>query len=154
MKQAIWKNARWIVSERIYITRKMVAVLRNDDELARSPGHELGHVLTHQKTIIVSELFREILGVNGVSDRKDISEKLGRVLDNVEHDTTLLRKAAEIIERQKGFIRMKQIAWRCRRKRRLGFRRAPYVELFERSAGTNRSSGGVLTDSFGRQPRI
>ena len=59
--------------ERIYITRKMVALLRNDDELAGLLGHELGHILTHENAVIVSQLFHEILGVNAVSDRKDIS---------------------------------------------------------------------------------
>jgi len=34
--------------ERIYITRKMVELLKNDDELAGLLGHELDHILTHQ----------------------------------------------------------------------------------------------------------
>ena len=50
-----------VAPERIYITRKMVALLRNDDELAGLLGHELGHILAHQNAIIVSQLFRKIL---------------------------------------------------------------------------------------------
>jgi Peptidase family M48 len=88
--------------ERIYITRKMVALLWNDDELAGLLGHELGHVLTQQNAIIVSQLFHEILIINVVSDRKDILEKLRRMLDSIDRDPKLLRKAAEIMERQEG----------------------------------------------------
>jgi Zn-dependent protease with chaperone function len=48
--------------ERIYISGKMVALLRSDDELAGLLGHELGHIVTHQNAVIMSQLFREILG--------------------------------------------------------------------------------------------
>ena len=61
--------------ERIYVARKMITLLKNDDELAGLLGHELGHILMHQNGIIVGQLFHEILGVNAVSDRKDISDK-------------------------------------------------------------------------------
>jgi predicted Zn-dependent protease len=69
-----WLPHSSVGPERIYISRKMVALLRNDDELAGSLGHELGHILAHQNATIVTQLFHEILGVNAVSVRKDISE--------------------------------------------------------------------------------
>lgn len=130
--------------ERIYITRKMVALLRNDDELAGLLGHELGHVLTHQNAIIVSQLFHEILGVNAVSDRKDISEKLRRMLENIDHDTKLSRKAAEIIEKQEGIHESEADRVALYASAAAGFAPQAYVELFERSAGINGSSGSVL----------
>ena len=52
----------------------MITLLKNDDELAGLPGHELGHMLARQNATIMSQLFRRILGVNAVSDRRDISE--------------------------------------------------------------------------------
>jgi predicted Zn-dependent protease len=72
--------------ERIYITRKMVALLRNDDELAGLLGHELGNFLMHQNAIVVSQLFHKILAVNAVSDRTDIPEKLRRMLDSIDRE--------------------------------------------------------------------
>ena len=48
-----------VARERIYITRKMVALFRNDDELAGLLAHELGHILTHPNAIIVSRLFMD-----------------------------------------------------------------------------------------------
>jgi predicted Zn-dependent protease len=135
--------------ERIYITRKMVALLRNDDELAGLLGHELGHILMHQNAITVSQLFHEILGVNAVGDRKDISEKLTRMMDSIDRDTKSLRKAAEIIERQEGIHENEADRVALFASAAAGFSPQAYVELFERSAGTKGSSGSVLTDCFG-----
>ncbi len=122
--------------ERIYVTRKMVALLRNDDELAGLLGHELAHILIHQNAIIVSELFHEILGVNAVSDKNDILEKLRRVLDSIDRDTKLLRKAAEIIGRQEGIHQNEADQVALYASAVAGFSPQAYVELFERSAGT------------------
>jgi predicted Zn-dependent protease len=72
---------------RIYITRKMVTLLNNDDELAGLLGHELGHLLTHQNAVTVTELFHEILGVDVVAGRNDISEKLSRMMARIDEDT-------------------------------------------------------------------
>ncbi len=135
--------------ERIYITRKMVALLRNDDDLAGLLGHELGHILMHQNATIVSQLFHAILGVNAVSDRKDISEKLRRMLDVIDRDTGLLRKAAQIMERQEGIRQNEADRVAVYASAAAGFAPQAYVELFDRSAGTDKSSGSVLTDFFG-----
>jgi predicted Zn-dependent protease len=142
-------NSFSVGPERIYITRRMVALLRNDDELAGLLGHELGHVLTHQNAIIVSQLFHEILGVNTVSDQKDILGKLRRMLDSIDRDPKLLRKAAEIMEGREGIHQNEADRVALYASAAAGFSPQAYVELFERSAGTNGSSGSVLTDYFG-----
>ncbi|MGB6676131.1 MAG: M48 family metalloprotease [Terriglobales bacterium] len=135
--------------ERIYISRKMVALLRSDDELAGLLGHELGHIVTHQNAVIVSQLFREILGVSAVGDRKDISEKLRRMLDSVDRDKEMLRKAANVIEQreeinQKGADRVALCAAAAS-----GFSPRAYMELLDRTAETNGNRGSVLDDFFG-----
>ena len=142
-------NSFSVGPERIYITRKMVALLRNDDELAGLLGHELGHVLTHQNSLIVSELFREILGVNAVSDRNDILEKLGRVLDSIDRDAKLLRKTAAIMQKQERIHQNEADRVALQASAAAGFSPQAYLELFERSEGTNGSSGSVFTDYFG-----
>ena len=135
--------------ERIYISRKMVALLRSDNELAGLLGHELGHIVTHQNAVIMSQLFREILGISAVGDRKDISEKLRRMLDSVDRDKEMLRKAANVIEQreeinQKGADRVALCAAAAS-----GFSPQAYVELFDRTAETNGNRGSVLDDFFG-----
>ncbi len=142
-------NSFSVSPERIYITRKMVALLRNDDELAGLLGHELGHIRMHENAVIVSQLFHEILGVNAVGDRKDISEKLGRMLDSLDRDRRLLRKAAQVMERQEGTRQNEADRVAVYVAAAAGFAPQAYVELFDRSAGINGSSGSVLTDFFG-----
>jgi len=142
-------NSFSVAPERIYITRKMVAMLNNDDELAGLLGHELGHILMHENAIIVSQLFHQILGVNAVGDRKDISEKLRRMLDSFDRDNTSLRRAAQIIERQEGIRQYEADRVALYAAAAAGFSPQAYVELFDRSAGTHGGSGSVLTDFFG-----
>jgi predicted Zn-dependent protease len=135
--------------ERMYISRKMVALLRSDDELAGLLGHELGHIVTHQNAVIMSQLFREILGVSAVGDRKDISEKLRRMLDSIDRDKKLLRKAANIIEGQEGINQNGADRVALYAAAGSGFSPQAYVELFDRSAETNGNRGSVLNDFFG-----
>lgn len=136
-------------SERIYITRKMISLLRNDDELAGLLGHELGHILTHQNAIIVSQLFHEILGVNAVSDRKDISDKFTRMLDIIDRDTKVSRKADQIIEKQEAIHQSDADRVALYTSAAAGFSPQAFVELFDRSAETNGNAGNLLTDFLG-----
>jgi predicted Zn-dependent protease len=135
--------------ERIYISRKMVGLLRNDDELAGLVGHELGHILMHQNALIVSQLFHGILGINAVSDREDISEKLRRMLESIDRDTKLQRKASQIMERQEAILQNEADRVALYASAAAGYSPQAYVDLFDRSAGTNGSSGNMLTDFFG-----
>ncbi|MGB2633750.1 MAG: M48 family metallopeptidase [Candidatus Acidiferrum sp.] len=135
--------------ERIYISRKMVGLLRNDDELAGLVGHELGHILMHQNALIVSQLFHAILGINAVSDREDISRKLTRMLESIDRDTKLARKAAQIIDKQEASLQDEADRVALYASAAAGYSPQAYVHLFDRTAGTNGSSGNVLTDFFG-----
>lgn len=81
---------------RIYVTRKMVAFLRNEDELAGLLGHEMGHSLTHQAAISTTALFRGILRVDSVGDRKDIFDNFNRLIDNVARDPKAFQKLAAL----------------------------------------------------------
>jgi predicted Zn-dependent protease len=135
--------------ERIYISRKMVASLRSDDELAGLLGHELGHIVTHQNAVIISQLFREILDVRAVGDRKDISEKLRSMLDSIDRDQKLSRKAANVVGRREEINQNAADRVALYAAAASGFSPQAYVELFERSAKTNGNRWSVLDDFFG-----
>jgi predicted Zn-dependent protease len=133
---------------RIYITRKMVTLLNNDDELAGLLGHELGHLLTHQNAVTVTELFHEILGVDVVADRNDISEKLSRMMARIDEDKKAFHKAAQVIQRQEGIHQCEADRVAIYAAAGAGFSPQAYVELFDRSAKTSGSKDTPLADSF------
>lgn len=135
--------------EQIYITRKMVALLRSDDELAGLMGHELGHIQMHQNAIIASRLFHAILGVKAVSDRKDIADKFRRMLDSIDRDPRMLRKAAQIIQRQEAISQYQADRVALYASAAAGFSPQAFVDLFDRSAETNGRTGNLLTDFLG-----
>ena len=68
-------NAFGQVGGRIYVSRKLVGFMHNEDELAGLLGHELGYMVAHQTAMEWTELFRKVIGVTSVSDRKDIFDK-------------------------------------------------------------------------------
>lgn len=74
-------NAFSLPGGRIYVSRKLIASVRSDDEIAGIIGHELGHIVTHQTAIELTKVFRESLGVTQVGDRKDIFDKYHLMLD-------------------------------------------------------------------------
>jgi beta-barrel assembly-enhancing protease len=135
--------------ERIYVTRRMVALARNDDELAGLLGHELGHIQANQNAVIVSKLFHAILGVNAVSDKKDILDKLTKMFDNIDRDRKSLRKATDILQSQEGPSQDEADQTALYASAAAGYSPQAYLNLFERSAGTKGSKGSVLTDYFG-----
>src|SRR5437868_5315394 len=69
----------------IFVTRKLIAFAKNEDELAGVIGHEMGHILTHQGGIDVTKTFKEDLKITSVGDRKDIFEKYNRLIENEKH---------------------------------------------------------------------
>ena len=75
-------NAFGTAGGRIYVSRKLVGFMRSEDELAGLLGHELGHMVAHQTAMEWTELFRKVIGVTSVSDRKDIFDKYQLFVDN------------------------------------------------------------------------
>ena len=59
-------NGFSLAGGRIYITRKLAASARNDDELATVLGHEMGHIATHQFTFETTRDLQRLLGILGV----------------------------------------------------------------------------------------
>ena len=67
---------------RVYVSRKLVAFTRSEDELAGVLGHELGHLVARQQTIAVTRQLKALLGITEVGDRHDIELKFNRLMDN------------------------------------------------------------------------
>ncbi len=75
-------NAFATAGGRIYVTRKMVAFLRNESELAGILGHELGHAVVRHVSADLSLHFKKILKVESVGGRDDIYAKYNDLIDN------------------------------------------------------------------------
>jgi hypothetical protein len=74
-------NAFNIPGGHVMLTRKLVAFVVNEDELAGVIAHELGHAVVRHVATDVSEAFRKILNVTSLGDRKDIIEKYNLLIE-------------------------------------------------------------------------
>ncbi len=136
-------------TSRIYITRKMVSMLRNDDELAGVLGHEVAHIFNHENAIVVSQMFHDILGVDAVSDRKDIADKISRMLNSTGRDGNGLRNTANRIQRQKEIDQYEADRFGIHVAAAAGFSPQAFAEFFDRFARTHGKTGNRLTDFLG-----
>jgi WD40 repeat protein len=138
-------NAFSLPGGRIYVSRKMVAFLQNDDELAGLLGHEMGHILTHQGGIRMTRLFREVLGVTTVGDRKDIFDKFNQLADNAARNPKAFQpdKAQEEPHQyQADEVGLYAVS-------NAGYSTQAFVDFFDRLAQTQGKTGSFLTDLIG-----
>jgi WD40 repeat protein len=61
---------------RVYISRKLIAAVKNEDELAGVLAHEIGHIYTHQAAIEFTRALRFRIGTTQVGDRADVFAKI------------------------------------------------------------------------------
>jgi len=73
-------NAFSLAGGRVYVSRKLIAAVKNEDELAGVLAHEIGHLATHQTAIEMTYLFRVRMNVTAVGDRADVFAKVHRFL--------------------------------------------------------------------------
>lgn len=76
-------NAFVLPGGRIYVSRKLIAAARTEDELASVIAHELGHLVARHSAIDTTRRLKEVLGVTSVGDRRDIFEKYNQLIENV-----------------------------------------------------------------------
>lgn len=69
-------NAFSVAGGRVYVSRKLVAAIKNEDQLAGVLAHELGHLAAHQTALEMTYTFKKRLGITQVSDRDDIFAKV------------------------------------------------------------------------------
>jgi WD40 repeat protein len=74
-------NAFNIPGGHVMLTRKLVAFVANEDELAGVIAHELGHGVVRHGSLDTSEALRKILNVTAIGDRKDITEKYNLLIE-------------------------------------------------------------------------
>ncbi len=136
-------NAFVIPGGRVYVSRKLVALAENADELAGVIAHELGHLVVHEGAISVTRLFKEVLGVTQVTDRRDIFEKYNQLIDNVRRKPEAFRPR----DREKGQMTADQAGIYALVK--AGYDPAALTRFWDRATETKGKTGGFFSDLFG-----
>lgn len=138
-------NAFTMPGGRIYVTRKLIAFAASEDELAGVLAHELGHAASGQLAADMTRIFREVLGVTAVGDRRDIFEKYNRILDNAARKPGAWRRGDREEEGQQyeadriGIYAMASA----------GYDPQAFVSLWNRLTDVKGKTGGWLSDLFG-----
>ncbi len=129
---------------RIYVSRKMVAFLKSEDELAGVLGHEMGHVVARQQAMELSRSFRDILGLKSVSDSDDLFALYNQLMD-----TARLKKhhGESSGNEDKGQSVADQIGVQA--VARAGYSPQAFPDALDRLMATKGKTGSWLSDIFG-----
>jgi Peptidase family M48 len=132
---------------RVYVSRKMVAFLRNEDELAGLIGHELGHMAARQQALEVSQQLRDVLGVKGLSDDDDLFEKYNELID---HERMKKRHSSPEGDENKSQMVADQLGVQA--VARAGYLPQAYPDFLDRLMQTRGKTGSWFSDLFGATP--
>jgi WD40 repeat protein len=135
-------NSFGLAGGHIYLSRRVIALAQNEDELAGLLAHEIGHIVTRQNTIDMTREFQRVLGVNEVGDRNDILDKWNRWLDSI---ATKPSKFDEKREQQEQLIADRIALYAMTR---AGYQPSRFVDFFDRLAQTKGNKGNFLSDLF------
>lgn len=136
-------NAFVIPGGRIYVSRKLVAAARTEDELAGVIAHELGHLVSHDAAIDTTRQFKEVLGVTSVGDRRDIFNKYNQLIESVR----LKPGAFKVKDREKGQLFADQAGMFALVS--AGYDPDAMASFWDRIVGTEGKKGNWFTDLFG-----
>ncbi|MCL4522962.1 MAG: M48 family metalloprotease [Acidobacteria bacterium] len=138
-------NAFTLAGGRVYVTRKLVAQTRSEDELAGVLGHEIGHSLMRENAIRLSRWFEKVIGVTQVGNRKDIFEKYNLLIDNVLRKPGALRTGER--EQQEGQLDADRAGLFL--VAQAGYSPQAVARFWDRSQEVKGKTGSALGDFFG-----
>ncbi|HXY25320.1 MAG TPA: M48 family metalloprotease [Candidatus Acidoferrum sp.] len=129
---------------RVYVSRKMVAYLRNENELAGVLGHELGHLAARQQAQNMSRMFREVLGLKTLAPDEDLYGLYNQFMESVR-----LKKihAPTSGESDKGQQVADQLGVQA--VARAGYAPQSFPDFLDRLMETKGKTGSWLSDLFG-----
>jgi len=139
-------NAFTMPGGRIYVTRKLVASARSEDELAGVLAHEIGHAMSRDPSVDMTYLFQKILGVNSLGDRKDVYQKVNLLQENIKTKPDVWRKFSQNHEQDEQ-LSADKVAIIAASK--AGYNPKSYAEFWDRIADTKGKTGNAFSDFFG-----
>ena len=141
-------NAFSVAGGRIYVSRKLVAFVKSEDELAGVLGHEMGHIVTHQTAIETSARFEAVLGVRKVSDRRDVFARYNELLASWRRNPRAFRESAkhgEGSQEDADRVGLEAVA-------AAGYNPRGLPDFFDRAMELRGKTGGWLSDLLGGTP--
>jgi WD40 repeat protein len=129
---------------RVYVSRKMVSFLRNDDELAGLLGHELGHLAARQQALDMSRDFREVLGLRTLTGDEDLFGLYNQFVESVRLKK---RRSQPSGEEEKGQKIADQLG--VQSVARSGYAPQAFPDFLDRLMQTKGKTGNWFTDLFG-----
>lgn len=139
-------NAYTLPGGRVYVSRKLIAILHSEDELAGILAHETGHILAHHSAIEVSRQLKEVLGITKVGDRSEVVAAYNRLVENAARKPDVMngdrghegddQDAADLI----GLFAMAKAGYDVR----------AYAAAFDRVVETRGKTGSFFGNLFGR----
>ncbi|HEV2196530.1 MAG TPA: M48 family metalloprotease [Candidatus Acidoferrum sp.] len=129
---------------RVYLSRKMVAFLRNEDELAGVLGHELGHLAARQQALDMSRAFRDVLGIKSLSADEDLFGLYNQFVESVRLKKMHASPSGEEERNQKvaDQLGVQAVA-------RAGYSPQSFPDFMDRLMETKGKTGNWFTDVFG-----
>ncbi len=129
---------------RIYVSRKMVAFLRNEDELAGVLGHELGHLVARQQALDLSFEFRDVLGLKTVSADEDLLGLYNKLVESVRLKQNHSRSSSNEDKNQKiaDLLGVRAVA-------RAGYSPQAFPDFLDRLMLTKGKTGNWFSDLLG-----
>src|SRR5262245_41792648 len=125
------------------LTRKLVAFVANEDELAGVIAHELGHAVVRHGATDISEAFRKILNVTALGDRKDITEKYNLLIERAR-TKSIARGRGHENEQQLEADKIGLFAMAA-----AGYDSAAFFSFFDRLTESEGKTGSWFSDLFG-----
>jgi hypothetical protein len=135
-------NAMSLPGGWIYLTRKLAALMRNEDELAAVLAHEIGHNATHQHAIATTRAFRKALGITSVRSDQ-VVERFHEVLESGKS----VSGGPSEDDNQDAADRLGLQLLRA-----AGYKPDAMVAVFDRVTGLKGRKGNWFTDLLGSTP--
>jgi hypothetical protein len=128
----------------VFVSRKLIGFVKNEDELAAVIAHELGHATVHHSAADFSVRLKKVLGVGSVGDRKDISDKYNLLIENARKKrvaTSTNHEGDQQLEADRiGMFALVEA----------GYDGTAFGKFFDRLADTKGKTGNWFTDLFGK----
>jgi len=136
-------NAFALPGGRIYISRRLIAFVQSEDELAGVIAHEMGHIVARQSSMQMTRTFKKVLGVTDAGDRDDIFRKFNQLLDNANRKPGSVSRD-EIEDDQQVADRVSlEVAWRA------GYDPQGLPRFLDRLTQNKGATGNFFSDLFG-----